>query len=270
MKNLKEQTIKYITLITFLLMLLVNALANLLPINGITTAGVSDAYPNLFAPTGITFAIWALIYLLLAAYMLYLFGMFHDAQRDSNQRSFQQISVYFSLSSVANALWLFSWHYDILSLSMLLMIVILLCLIKINQLTSKMKLSFKEKFFVRLPFSIYFGWITIATIANATILLISWGWDGFGLAQSAWAVIIIIVGTIIGSAVIYKHKDTAYGLVLIWAYIGILIKHLSQNGFAGQYSAVIVTASFCIVVILIDIAYVYLSAHKKMKLDIRP
>jgi hypothetical protein len=270
MKNLKEQTIKYITLITFLLMLFVNALANLLPINGITTAGVSDSYPNLFAPTGVTFAIWALIYLLLAAYMLYLFGMFHDAQRDSNQRKFQHISVYFSLSSVANTLWLFSWHYDIISLSMLLMIVILLCLIKINQLTGKMKLSAKEKFFVRLPFSVYFGWITIATIANATTLLVSWGWDGFGLTQSVWAAIIIIVGTIIGSAVIYKHKDTAYGLVLIWAYIGILIKHLSQNGFAGQYPAVIVTASFCIVVILIDIAYVYLSAHKKMKLDIRP
>jgi hypothetical protein len=267
-KKSQQKILKLVVLISFLVMLFINALANILPINGISTGQVSDSYPNLFAPAALTFLIWGLIYLLLAAFILYLFGLFCYERENSGK--LMQISLYFAISSVANSLWLLSWHYDLIALSMLLMVILLLCLIKINQLTSDMSLSLKEKFFIRLPFSVYFGWITIATIANATVLLVSLGWGGFGLPEFIWAGIIIIAGTIIGSMVIFKNKDMAYGLALIWAYIGILVKHLSPYGFAGEYPLVIVTTSFCIVVILLDITYMMLSRHKKIKLDIRP
>ncbi len=268
-KKSKENILKFTVLITFLIMLLVNALANLLPINGITTGEVSDAYANLFAPAAVTFSIWGLIYLLLAAYTLYLFGLFNE-EREKSLIQLRSISINFAVSSVANALWIFSWHYRIIWLSVLLMIILLLCLVRINKISGKLTLSVKEKFFIKLPFSVYFGWITVATIANVTAFLVSLGWGGFGLPESFWTVIMIIIGTLIGNGVILRHKDMAYGLVLVWAYIGILIKHLSNYGFAGEYPSVIVATSFCIVVILLDITYMLLSKHKKIKLDTRP
>lgn len=172
------------------------------------------------------------------------------------------IGLYFSISSIANIVWIFSWHYHLISLSMLLMVVILVCLILINQRINKDKISLREKLFIKIPFSIYFGWITVATIANATTLLVSFGWDGFGIPQSSWTVIIIVVGLIIGVAKIIQDRDIAYGLVIVWAYAGILLKHTSTDGFGGQYPEVITTTIVCIVLLLIVEAYILISNKK--------
>ncbi len=261
-KNKTKTPIRIIVIVTFLIMITVNALANIIPINGQTTGQVSDAYPNLFAPAGFTFAIWGLIYLALAAYVLYQFGFFQGRQCRTNSALLDKIGLYFSISSIANAAWIFAWHYHKILLSMLLMIVILMCLIVINQIINKEQLSLREKIFIKIPFSIYFGWITVATIANATILLVRLGWDGFGISQVAWAVIVIILGAIIGTTTMLKNKDFFYGLVIIWAYIGILIKHISLSGFAGQYPVIINTVKISIAVLLVAEAYIVISKIK--------
>jgi hypothetical protein len=243
--------IRIVTVVTFLAMVIVNALANILPINGLETGQVSDSYPNLFAPAGLTFAIWGVIYLLLLGYALYQIGLFQKDMSASKAALLDKIGLLFSISSIANAAWIFSWHYHVIPLSMLLMLVILVCLILINWTTKREALSTREKIFVRLPFSVYFGWITVATIANATTLLVSAGWNGWGISEPLWAVIIIAVGLIIGIATMLKNRDIAYGLVLIWAYAGILIKHTSANGFASQFVAVLVTVIVCIVLLIL-------------------
>lgn len=102
----------------------------------------------------------------------------------------------------------------------------------------------------RLPFSIYFGWITVATVANITVWLVSINWSGFGLAEPLWAVAIIAIAAAIGTLTMLKNRDVAYGVVLIWAFIGILTKHTSATGFAGAHSAVILTTSTCLAVFL--------------------
>lgn len=244
-------SIKLLVAFSFLLMVTVNALANIIPINGVNTGQVSDSYQNLFAPAGITFAIWGLIYLLLAAYTLYQLGFFQSHQSALKADIFNKVGIYFSISSIANTLWILSWHYYLIPLSMLLMVIILFCLIMIVNAINKAELSFRDKIFVKLPFSIYFGWITVATIANATALLVSIGWDGFGISEPVWAIIIILVGVIIAIATIFKNKDFAYGLTIIWAYSGILIKHISADGFAGQYPTIITTVIICIALVLI-------------------
>jgi hypothetical protein len=245
------RTLKIVTVVTFLAMIIVNALANILPINGLETGQVSDSYPNLFAPAGLTFAIWGVIYLLLLGYTLYQIGLFQKDQSASAASLLNRVNVLFSLSSIANAAWIFAWHYRSIPLSMLLMVVILVCLILINQATHSVQLSVREKAFIRLPFSVYFGWITVATIANATTLLVDSGWNGWGISEPLWAVIIIAVGLIIGVATMLKKRDIAYGLVLIWAYLGILIKHVSAGEFAGQYLAVIITVTVCLVLLVL-------------------
>lgn len=254
--NRVKSSVKIMVVVTFLIMIAVNALANILPINGQTTGEVSNSYPNLFAPAAITFAIWGLIYLLLAAFTLYLLGFFQNFSDRIKANLLNKVGIVFSISSIANAAWIFSWHYNKIPLSMVLMAVILCCLILINCLIKDERLTTKEKLFISLPFSVYFGWITVATIANATTLLVSIGWDGFGISEPTWAVIIIIAGMLIGTATMIINKDIAYGLVLLWAYAGIYIKHTSENGFAGQYPAVIYTVIACMICFVIAEIYI--------------
>ena len=251
--NKTNPGIKIFVTITFLGMVTVNALASILPINGQDTGQVSDSFPNLFAPTGLTFSIWGLIYLLLAAYTLYQLGLLQDDKGAARAELLNRTGLYFGFSSLANAAWIFAWHYNFIALSLVFMVTILALLIAITfGINHEIKdLSTKEKFFIRLPFSIYFGWITVATIANVTTLLVSIGWKGFNLSEPIWTIIILIIGAIIGIATMLKFKDIAYGLVIVWAYIGIWIKHSTAGAFAGQYPAVITTVVACIALLII-------------------
>lgn len=245
--------------VTYLLMVTVNILANTLPINGQTTGEISDKYTNLFAPAGFTFAIWGVIYVLLAFYVLYQLGLF---QKKRNPALLNQVGIYFCLSSVLNALWIFSWHYEKLLLSVVIMLCMLLTLIKINMLTHEPGLSRREALFVRIPFSVYFGWITIATIANITAYLVSIDWYGFGLSEATWTIIILLIGAAIGILTILSLQDIAYGLVLIWAYYGIYSKHTSESGFNGEYPAIITTVLVCLALIALSIIF---TAFKKRR-----
>lgn len=248
--------VKITVAVTYVGMVTVNALANILPINGIDTGAVSDSYPNLFAPAGLTFSIWGLIYLLLAGHTLFQLGLFRRNKSTGHSAVLNRIGIIFSLSSVANILWIFAWHYMRIPLSMFLMVVILICLILINNQTRKADLKGAEPWLVRLPFSVYFGWITVATIANATTLLVDLDWNGFGLSGEIWTIIILVVGILIGIATTIRNRDVPYGLVLIWAYSGILLKHVSPGGFDFQYPPIVYTVMGCLILILLTIIYV--------------
>jgi hypothetical protein len=248
-KELASISTRLVVTVTFVLMVSMNVLANALPLNGRLTGEISDLYGNLFAPAGITFAIWGVIYLLLGSHVLYQWGLFHRGGRlDGGLLS--RIGTLFCLSSVANTFWIFAWHYDFIWLSALLIISILVILIAINQTLVGLELTRREELLVRLPFSVYFGWITVATVANITAWLVSIKWSGFGLSEPVWAVVIIAVAAAIGTVVMLRNRDFAYGLVLIWAFVGIVIKHASDTGFAGNYPAVIVTTIAGLVVFI--------------------
>ncbi|MDF1497288.1 MAG: tryptophan-rich sensory protein [Patescibacteria group bacterium] len=239
--------LKILAALGFVGVVAVNYLANALPIGGVTTGEASDAFVNLFTPAGVTFSIWGLIYLLLAVYVVYQFGAF---SKKINDELIAKVNVYFILSSIANVSWIFAWHYGVIWLSVLLMLVLLVSLIRIADILRKESFTNIEKFCVRLPFSIYFGWITVATIANITVFLVSLNWNGFGLSDQVWAVIILLVGAGIGIWRMMKDRNIAYGLVIVWAYLGILLKHVSEDGWAGQYTSVIVIVIICIAALL--------------------
>jgi len=167
------------------------------------------------------------------------------------------------MSSIANAIWIFSWHYYIIPLSLLLIIVILILLILIVKEIKKADLSPRDRIFVKIPFSIYFGWSTVATIANATVLLVSLGWNGFGIPEVIWTVFIIIVGFLIGAITTIANRDMAYGFVIVWAYFGILLKHTSASGFENQYPPVISTVVICIGLLIVTEVYVLMGNIKR-------
>lgn len=247
--------------VAYAIMIVVNALANALPLNGRGTGEVSDSYSNLFAPAGVSFAIWGLIYLLLGLHVLYQWGLFHKTEH-KNVAVLKKIALLFSVSSLANATWIFTWHYDFIGLSTLLMFIILITLILIVEALSGLTLSKREKLFLRLPFSVYFGWITVATALNITVWLVSVEWGGFGLSETVWAVVIISVAAIIGTTVSLRNRDLAYALVFLWAYIGILIKHTTAAGFDGEYPAVIWTTVVWLVVFTVAMITVVLRRRR--------
>jgi len=163
---------------------------------------------------------------------------------------FKKINLYFIATSLANILWIFSWHYDYIGLSVLIMATLLFLLIKIADILRVEQFNSLEKLFIRAPFSIYFGWITVAAIANITVFLVSINWNGFGIADYIWTSIILFIGLLIGIVRMFKDKNIVYGLVLVWAYFGILFKHVSSGGFGGQYLSIIVTLVICLVILL--------------------
>lgn len=259
--NKDNFAIKIIVLITYIGMVITNVLANSLPINGITTGAVSDAYENLFAPAGITFIIWGVIYLLLLVYSFFQLGIIAKDINENRSVLIKNIGILFSISSLANIIWILAWHYDQMVLALLLIVIMLLCLIFISQLIRKEDLSLKERLFIKLPFSIYFGWISVATIANVVVVLVKINWGGLGISPALWTMIILGVGTVIGIVTMLRNRDLGYGLVFLWAYAGIIIKHTSF--FEGNYPGVIMTAGICMGFFLVAGGYVIIQSRKR-------
>jgi hypothetical protein len=181
-------------------------------------------------PAGLTFSIWGVIYVLLAIFVIY--QLRPSTRRDAQKVDFvQKIGPLFFISSIANIGWIFAWHYEILPLSLVLMLILLGCLLAIYLRLNigKSEATKAEKYLVHLPFSIYLGWITIATIANVTALLVDTNWSRWGLSEQFWAVAVIIVGIAIALSVLFTRKDIYYCLVVDWALLGILLKRLSAT-----------------------------------------
>jgi hypothetical protein len=207
----------------------VNALATALPLNGQTTGEISDRFDVYFVPAGYVFAIWGLIYLALIAYSIY---QALPSQRDNPR--LRRIGYLYILSSLANIAWIFLWHWEYFALTLVAMVALLLLLIVIYlQLgTGRTRVPASETWLARVPFSLYLGWITVATIANVTSLLEYLGWDGWGISPVAWAVIMLVVAMIVASLVSLTRGDVAYVAVIVWAFAGIAVKQSDTQAVA--------------------------------------
>lgn len=255
--NTTRGPIKALVAVTYLAMVAMNFLANALPLNGRRTGDISDAYPSLFTPAGFTFSIWGVIYLLLGAHVLYQLGLFRGSPDTAEQSALlNRVGALFAISSLANTAWVFAWHYDNIPLSTVLITVILVCLALIVTTLRSANLTGRRRWLIGVPFSVYFGWTTVAVVANITVLLVSRGWDGFGLADSTWAVIMVLVAMVIGATTMLRNRDVAYGLVLIWAYIGIFARQTSAGGLDGRYPQINTAVAAALVIFVIAAALV--------------
>jgi len=213
---------RWINLLAVIVTIVINGVANALPLNGQTTGEISDRFQVYFVPAGYVFSIWGLIYVGLAAFAIYQALL---AQRDNPR--LHRIGYLFALSCLANVAWLFLWHYEVFPLTLVAMVALLLSLIAIYLRLGigRTQASAAEKWLVRVPFSIYLGWVTVATIANVTSVLDYVNWSGWGISPEAWTVIMLVVGAGIVSAVSLTRGDVAYMLVIVWAFAGIAVKH---------------------------------------------
>lgn len=237
-----------LNLVALFATLIVNWLANALPLNNRTTGEISDQFPVLFTPAGYVFSIWGLIYLLLLGFAVY---QALPSQRDNPR--LERTAYWFVLSNIFNSVWIFLWHYEQFLLTLAAMLGLLVSLIVIYQ---RLEIGLKqvdrlEKYLVNLPFSIYLGWISVATIANFSTTLYDLGWNGFGIAPEIWTVIMLLVATGLGFIMLLRRRDFAYALVLAWAFIGITAR---QN----DTPLVAVTAAVTALILLIALLFLFL------------
>lgn len=215
---------QYLTLASVILTLLVNGLANAIPFNGVTTGEISDRFQVYFVPAGYVFSIWGLIYVGLLAFAVY---QMLPAQKENPR--LRKVGYLFVLSGVMNSIWLFFWHYELFVLSLIAMacLLILLIMIYLRLGIGSYPPDTLEKWCLYIPVSIYLGWITVATIANATDVLDYLNWNGWGLAPETWGIIMMSVGVLIAGAVSFTRGDIPYLLVIMWAYTGIAVRHIA-------------------------------------------
>ena len=247
--------LRFSNIIAFVLTVIVNGLAGSTTLlGGVNTAAISDANPTLITPAGYVFSIWGVIYFLLGVFVIY-----QTLPSQRGKEFHKKIGWLFVLSSLANIVWLFLWQFEQLVLSVVLMFLLLatLIMIYIRLGIGKSSVSIREKLAVHTPFSVYLGWITIATIANVAATLVFLGWDGFGISPETWAMLIVIVALVISILVLFTRRDVAYGLVIVWALVGIGVKQ------TGYQNIVLLTEVSAIIVLVAMVASLLLFRLRK-------
>ena len=208
-------------ILSVVLALTVNILASTLPLNGQNTGEISDRFQVFFVPAGYVFAIWGVIYIGWIAFAVY---QALPAQKESPR--LRKLGYLFALSGLLNAAWLFCWHYNQFGLSVLVMLGLLGLLIAsyLRLDVGRTPVGTAEKWCVDVPFSIYLGWISVAAIANVTDWLYFVNWNGFGIAPEIWAVIMLLVASLVGVVMALTRRDSAYLFVFAWSFAGIAVK----------------------------------------------
>lgn len=204
----------------------INFLAEALPLAGRTTGEISDLFPVLVTPAGYVFSIWSLIYLSLVMY-----AVFQALPAGRENPLARRIAPWFIASSIFNSLWIIVWHYLGIGLSVLLMLGLLLSLIAIYQTLSSAS-NPREYWLLKLPFSLYLGWISLASITNVAVWLYQLNWNGWGIPAGVWAALMLAVPTLIGLTLLRQRRDVVFVLVLVWALVGIAVKQWPNLGVA--------------------------------------
>lgn len=256
-ENGKLNILKVIMFLSLILVLVFNVFADILPISGVTTEQVSLSYPNGFVPVHMTFYIWYLIYALLVLFMLYFLGVFRGADKVLLRR----LSVPFIISNIFDAAWIVAWNSYHILLSVVFMVGVLVSLAVVYDRAGRYELSVKQKWLVRLPLSVYFGWMTIAGIGNIIALCVSLGIGGF--SNSIWLVIVMGAAALLGAMISINNRDAAFGLVFVWAYAGILLKHIEGFNGTGIRISVTAAAALAFLVTATIIAAVYKKRHAR-------
>lgn len=237
----------WLQLTMLVLVFIVNTLAVTLPINGYTPGAISALFPNLFVPAGFTFSIWSVIYLLQTGYVIRSASVLEVPGHARNvplKLRVQLTMPYFIGSSLLNVAWLFAWHYLQIGLSLLIMLALLLTLLALyrNLLKTDTAITGLDRLFLHTGFVVYLGWISVATIANTTALLVYLQWGGWGIEPAYWSTAMLLVALLLAAFMsLYRH-EMAFAAVIAWAAFGIYKAQFVNSELVG-YTAMAVAAT---------------------------
>lgn len=239
-----------LNILGLIFVIVVNALANILPINGLNTGQISGFYPNYFVPAGFTFGIWGIIYVLLIGFVITSLAVAFGKHQDHLVNLLQKISLPFQITCLLNAGWILAWHYLQLGFSLVIMIALLVFLAKIFlRINNHGKPASKAfAFWMYQPFFVYLGWISVATIANFTALFVGIGWQGGVISPIVWSIIMICIAFILGCYFVFRYSTYAYAFVLAWAFFGIYSKQIADSTAVG-YTALFASSALLALII---------------------
>lgn len=243
-----KDSIRQIGVSVVTVMMLANyALADLLQYNGVSTLAATRKINIYFLPARFTYLIWALIFLGLIAYTI-----FQALPAQKENPSLRSVGWWYVAGTLAIIAWMIFLHYEGYLFTTILMLFLLVSLIVIYEKLGigLEKVSPGMRFFVHLPFSIYLGWITMATIGNISNYLFLSNWNGFGVSAKIWAVVMMVVTIVIAELTAFNRQDLAYLAVFVWSFIGIAV---NQIGVSPVFEAAIVAAVFVIIMTAITI-----------------
>lgn len=236
-----------INLGAYVVTVVINGLAVALPLNGLTTAEISDRFPVLVTPANYVFSIWSVIYLLLAA-----FSVWQALPWNRTDAALRSIGYLPALAGALNALWVVLWHFEVFVLTVPVMLALLVTLIGIHQKLRGVRAEGgPARWLVGLPFSVYLGWITVATIANISQMLYWAGYRGEPLGEELWTVIVLATGVAIAALMLLREQDWAYALVIIWAYFGIAAKQEELVAIGAALAGAIAVAALIAYVLFV-------------------
>ncbi|GAB3181662.1 hypothetical protein [Telluribacter humicola] len=253
-----------LNLVGFVLMVVVNYLANAVPINGQTTGAISDKYPNLFVPAGVTFSIWGVIYLALGAYTVYQALPLIGKRKDDANLITNSTSGWYFYTTLLNASWILAWHYELFPVSLAIMLMLLVSLLRINFGLYNIQpyLTKTGSFLTKASFGLYLGWICIATIANMTAWLVAINWEGSGLAPETWAFIMILIGMLIGWYTSGALSNGYIALAVAWALTGIYLK---RSEAPDDHTSLLYLSSIGAVLLALYAMYSLFFSHQNRK-----
>ena len=240
MRNTK--LLKGMSTVAFVVMIAVNAMANLLPINNLTTGEVSDLYPSLFTPAGITFSIWSVIYLLLTGFVVFVWT--------TDKTGVIALLPAFILSCLVNSTWILVWHFLLPAVSVLIMLGLLVVtgylFIKSRRFGAN---TMMEQVVFILPFTLYFAWISVATIANISALLVDLDWQGGTISPELWTALMMAVAATLAIKIMFDFNAPAFGLVVVWALTGIFLRWHGSDYLTIVYTSIVLAAVLFLVVL---------------------
>jgi len=235
----------FLNFVAYIFMVTLNYLSISLPLGGMTTEQLSDKYDNPFTPIGFTFSIWSIIYTLLLIFSIIPLVNYFRGKTQKNKLVDKNIGYLYAISCALNGAWILAWQYQFVGLSVLIMLGLLVTLILIHLAIRKNTtgLTQNDRYITFPAFSIYLGWISVATIANITAWTVSIGWSGWGITQIMWTNIMVVVATLLGTVIYAKYRDVFFNLVIIWALYGIMSKRMLVDPI--EFASIITTTQIC-------------------------
>jgi hypothetical protein len=230
MPSKQRKVLAILNAIAFVAVVALNYLSNIQPLGGLTIGEVSEKYDNLFTPAGFTFAIWGIIYLLLGIFTVFQIVRAFDSE-ETNGSFIDRIGIWFFVSSIANIAWLAAWQLEVLWLSVILMLFLLgsLLLVYVRLGIGSPVDSRRVRALVHVPFSVYLGWISVATIANISAFLTAQEWNAFNVSEIFWTALLITIAILLGMRMLFGRRDIFYSAVIAWASFGIYSALQTEN-----------------------------------------
>lgn len=257
---MKTKTKAWINAILLLLTLVINGMGAFGLINDLSQQEVSDMYPTLITPAPSTFSIWSVIYTFLIISIIVMLIKNNDSYYE---RAVDEISYLFWLSCFLNAIWIVSFSYNLIGWSTLFIFTFLIVMVLIVKKIGKIQSG--RHWLLPITFGLYSGWLFIATVVNIAAWLVKIEWNGFGIADQTWSILILFIAVGLTFIVMSSTENALFPIPIAWAYFGIYNNLFSPEGYQGEYTILQYVALIGIV-LLIGIAAIqfYKNEYKIM------